>query len=97
MLLIIKNSNKDINIPSKKKDIDRHGSIYYCPKSIKGGINWFPFMNIMDYTVHKIYNEITMLLSLLKQISMFQMLFCYDDEYDDQNNVENVAIRCSNC
>ena len=29
--------------------------------------------------------------------SMFQMLFWYNKEHDDQNNVENVAIKCSNC
>ena len=29
--------------------------------------------------------------------SKFQMRFYYDKEHDDQNNVENIAIRCSNC
>ena len=29
--------------------------------------------------------------------SMFQMRFWYDDEHDDQNNVESIVIRCSNC
>ena len=28
---------------------------------------------------------------------MFQMIFWYDNEPDDQNDVKNVAIRCSNC
>ena len=28
---------------------------------------------------------------------MFQMRFWYNNEHDDQNNVENVDIGCSNC
>ena len=28
---------------------------------------------------------------------MFQMSFWYYKEQDNQNNVENIAIRCSNC
>ena len=51
----------------------------------------------MEYTVDKIENEITLLPSLLKMFSMFQVHFWYDKEQDDQNNVENLAIRCSTC
>ena len=51
----------------------------------------------MDCTADKIYNDITLLPSLLIKISMFQMRFWYDNEHDDQNNVENIAIRCINC
>ena len=50
----------------------------------------------MDYTADKIYNEITLLPPLLNIFSMFQMRFWYDKEQDDQNNVENIIIRCSN-
>ena len=28
---------------------------------------------------------------------MFQMRFWYNKGHDDQNNVENIAIKCSNC
>ena len=69
----------------------------YCPTSIKEVINWFPFINIMDYTADNIENEITLLPLLLKMFSMFQIRFWYDKEHDDQNNVENIAIIFINC
>ena len=34
---------------------------------------------------------------MLKVFSMFQMRFWYDNEHSDQNIVEIIAIRCSNC
>ena len=69
----------------------------YWPTSKKEVINWFPFMNIMDYTTDKIDNEITLLPSLLKMFSMFKMSFWYDNKPDDKNDVKVIAIRCSNC
>ena len=51
----------------------------------------------MKYTAYKIDNDITLLSSLLKTFAMFQIRFWYDNEYDDQNNVENIAIICINC
>ena len=69
----------------------------YSPKSIKEVFNWFPFLDIMEYTSYKIDNEIALLTSLLNMFLMYQMRFWYDKEQDDQNNVENLAIRCSTC
>ena len=62
---------------------------------MKEVINWFPFLNIMEYTENRIDNEITLLLSSLKTFPMFQMRFWYDKEPDDQNGVKVIAIRCS--
>ena len=45
-------------------------------------------MNIMDYTTYSIENEITILPSLLKMFSMFQISYWYDKELDDQNDVK---------
>ena len=69
----------------------------YWPTIIKEVINWFTFLNIMDYTANKIYNEIKLLPSLLEKTSMSQMCFCYNKEPDDKNDVKIVAIWCSNC
>ena len=60
----------------------------YWPTIIKEVINWFPFLNIMEYTTYKIDNEITLLPSLLKMFSMFQMSFWYDKEHDDKIDAE---------
>ena len=51
----------------------------------------------MEYDAYKIENEITLLPSLLEMFSMFQMRFWYDKEPDDQNDVEIIAVSCSNC
>ena len=39
--------NQDVKLPSKKKIIDRYDKTEYCPTSIKEGLNWFPFFDIM--------------------------------------------------
>ena len=67
--------NKEIKLPSNKKEIDLHGSMTYWLTIIKEVINWFNFLNVMEYTAYKIDNEITLLPSLLKMFSMFQMRF----------------------
>ena len=57
--------------------------ITYCPKNIKEDINWFPFLNIMEYTAYSIGKDITFLPSLLKMFLLFQMRFWYNKETDD--------------
>ena len=60
----------------------------YLTTSIKEGINCFTFLNIMKYTADRIENQITLLPSLLKIISMFQMRIWYDKEPSDQNDMK---------
>ena len=43
------NLNKEINLPSKKKEIKHCGAITYWPTSTKEVIQWYFFLNIMDY------------------------------------------------
>ena len=68
----------------------------YWTASIKEVINSSPFLNITEYNVERIDNEMTLLPSLLKMFLMFQMRFWYDKERDDQNDVKFIAIICSN-
>ena len=49
-------TTKEIKLQSKKKEIDCHDNINYWPTSIKKFINWFPFLNIMEYTAERIVN-----------------------------------------
>ena len=91
------NINKEINLPSNKKEIDHHDKMTYWPTSIKEVINWFPFLDIMKYIADRIYNQITLLPSLLKMFTMLQMSFWYDKEPDDQNDMKVIAISCNNC
>ena len=59
--------------------------------------NWLYILNIIEYTADKIENEITLLPSLLEIFSVFQIPCWYNKGHNDQNKVENIAIRCSNC
>ena len=54
-------------------------------------------LNIMKYTVDRIENEITLLPSLLKMFSMFQIICWYNKVHDDRNKVEHIYIRCISC
>ena len=51
----------------------------------------------MEYTADNIETKITLLPSLLKIFSMIQISFCYEKENVEENVMENIAIRCSNC
>ena len=88
---------RDVKLPSKNKEIDCHDSLDYWTTSIKEGINWASFLDIVEYTAEGTEDEITLLLSLLKIISMIQISCWYNKGHDDQNKVEHIAIRCINC
>ena len=51
----------------------------------------------MEYNAYRIENEKTLLPSLLKMSSMLQISFWYNMVHDDQNKVERIYIRRSNC
>ena len=51
----------------------------------------------MGYITYRTDNDITLLPSMLKMLSMFQMRYKYDNERDDENYVKIITIRCSNC
>ena len=49
----------------------RRGSQTYWPTSKKEVIQWFYFLNIMEYNADNIETEIPLLPSLLRMFSMF--------------------------
>ena len=51
----------------------------------------------MEYTANRIENYITLLPALLNIFSVIQICCWYNKGHDDQNKVEHIAIRCSNC
>ena len=73
MLLLMEKINKEIKLPSNRKEIDFHGSQTYWPTSIIKIIQWFPFLIIIYHTVDKMETQITLLPSLLKKFAMFQI------------------------
>ena len=50
----------------------------------------------MEYTADRIENETIISPSLLNIFQCFRF-FWFNQGHDDQNKVENIAIRCSNC
>ena len=47
--------------------------------------------------LYRIDNEITIVQSFLNVLSMFQICCWYNKVNGDQNKVEHISVRCSNC
>ena len=54
--------------------MDHPDIIDYWPTSIQEGLNWFPFMNIVEYNSDRIDNDITLLPSLLNIFKCFKFV-----------------------
>ena len=61
-------------------------------------LNWLPFLDIMEFTADRIYNDENLLPSFSRQFTMFRIK-CWWNKREDylKETVEKVAIRCSNC
>ena len=59
------------HVPSIKKRINRIDNFEHWPASIKTTIEWFPFLDIMEYTENDIRSDIPLTTSLLNIFSMF--------------------------
>ena len=70
-----KNLNKEIKLPSNKKEIYCCDNMTYWETNVKEFINWFFFTNIMEYTSERIDNDITSLPSLLEKNVCFRYVF----------------------
>ena len=58
--------------PSVKKIINRIDNFEHWPESIKTTIQWFKFIDIMEYTGNDMISDIPLTTSLLKMFSMFR-------------------------
>ena len=56
-----KKLNEEVNIPSIKKEIDRHDSKSYWPIITIKDIQWFTFLNIMNHTEDNMNTSIKIL------------------------------------
>ena len=59
--------------PSSKKRINRIDNSDHWPESIKRTIEWFPFLDIMEYTGKDMIRDIFLTTSLLKMFSMLDL------------------------
>ena len=60
------------HVPSTKK-LDLIDNFEHWPASIKTTIEWFPFLEMMEYTENDIKNDTPLTSSLLKMFSMFEI------------------------
>ena len=61
------------HVPSTKKRINRIENFEHWPESIKTIIQWFTFLDIMEYTGNDMISDIPLTTSLLKMFSMFRV------------------------
>ena len=74
------------------KKINRIDDFKHCPASIKTTIEWFPFLEIMEYTGNDIKNDTPLTSSLLRMFSMFEISLTFGDA-----NVDEVSLMCIHC
>ena len=79
------------HVPSTKK-INRIDDFEHWPASIKTTIEWFPFLEMMEYTGSDIKNDTPLTSSLLKMFSMFEICLSVGDV-----NLDEVSLKCINC
>ena len=74
------------------KKIDRIDDFEHWPESIKSTLQWFPFLEIMEYTGIDMQDDTHITSSLLKMFSLFEIrLSCGDVILD------TVSLKCINC
>ena len=78
------------HVPSFLKN--RIEKFKHWPVSIKTNIEWFPFLDIMEYTGNDMISDIPLTTSLLKMFSMFGIKMNVGDF-----NVDEVSLMCINC
>ena len=59
-------------LPKKNNRID---DFEHWPASIKSTIQWFPFLEIMEYTGYDMQNDTNLTSSLLRMFSIFEIRF----------------------
>ena len=65
------------------KKINRIDEFEHWPASIKSTLQWFPFLEIMEYTGNYMQDDTHLTSSLLKTFSLFEIrLSCGDDNLD---------------
>ena len=60
-------------------------------------IQLFHFLSIMEHTAGIIEAYISLMTSLLKVFVMFHMRLFYDKHNEEENVLDPIALKCSNC
>ena len=79
------------HVPSTKQ-INRIDDFEHWPESIKTTMQWFTFLEMMEYTGNDMKNDTHLTSSLLKMFSMFEICLSVGDV-----NLDEVSLKCINC
>ena len=90
-----KQIDSKVNTHSEKKSIYCRDSKTYWLIRIKETVQFFPFISIMENNASIIETYISLIPSLLNVFEMFQIRLSYDDDNEEDNAVEAIAINCS--
>ena len=74
------------------KIINRIDEFEHWPASIKSTLQWFPFLEIMEYTGNEMQDDTHLTSSLLKMFSLFEIRLSCGDV-----NLETVSLKFINC
>ena len=77
------------HVPSTKS-INCKDEFKHWPESIKSTMQWFPFLEIMEYTGNDMQNDTHLTSSLLKMLSMFEIRLSVGDV-----DLDSVSLKCS--
>ena len=80
------------HLPSLKKIINRIDNFEHWPESMKTTIEWFPFLDIMEYTENDMISYIPLTTSLLEMFSMLEISMTVGDVH-----VDEVYLMCIKC
>ena len=79
------------HVLSTKKN-NRKDEFKHWPESIKSTMQWFPFLEIMEYTGNDMQNDTHLTSSLLKTFSVFEIRLSVVDV-----DLDEVSLKFINC
>ena len=74
------------------KQINRIDEFEHWPESIKSTLQWFPFIEMMEYTGNDMQDDTHLTASLLKMFSLFEIRLSRGDD-----NLDTLSLKCINC
>ena len=75
-----------------QKIINLKDEFKHWPESIKSTLQWFRFLEIMEYTGNDMKNDTPLTSSLLKMFSMFEIRLSVGNV-----DLDSVSLKCIHC
>ena len=75
-----------------QKKFNRKDEFKHWPESIKSTMQWFPFLEMMEYNKNDMKNDTPLTSLSLKMFSMFEIRLSVGDV-----DLDSVSLKCINC